>query len=122
MNFRYTTSRACTPPTRSEIIVEHHKWNSDDAEKYRLVMDLRQDKQITMFKFRSFYVYLHLIIASELVLIHTIVKIVFFTVRSYTESDERMNEPTRKKILMIGGQNVGKGQGSKKLRTDLVRD
>ena len=86
-------------------------------------MDLRQDKQITMFKFRSFfYVYLHLIIASELLLIHTIVIIVFFTVRSYTESDEKMNEPTRKKILMIGAENVGKGQGSKNLRTDLVRD
>ena len=121
MNFRCTTSRVWSQ-TRSEIIVDHHKWNSDDADKYRLVMDLRQDKQITMFKFRSFYVYLHLIIASELLLIHTIVIIVFFTVRSYTESDEKMNEPTRKKILMIGAENVGKGQGSKNLRTDLVRD
>jgi len=90
-------------------------------------MDLRQDKQITMFKFRPFYVYLHLIIASELLLIHTIVIIVFFTVRSYTEiqmteSDEKMNELARKKILIIGGQNVGKGQGSKIHRKDLVRD
>ena len=85
-------------------------------------MDLRQDKQITMFKFRPFYVYLHLIIASELLLIHTIVIIVFITVRSCTESDEKMNELARKKILIIGGQNVGKGQGSKIHRKDLVRD
>merc|ERR1711953_21338 len=37
-----------------------------------------------------------------------IVIIVFITVRSCTWGDEKMNELARKKILIIGGQNVGK--------------
>ena len=58
---------------------------------------------------------MHLIIASELLLIHTIVIIVFFIqLELVPESNEKMNEPTKIKILIIGGPSVGKGQGSTK--------
>ena len=37
-----------------------------------------------------------------------------------TESDEKMSEPFRKKILIIGAPNVGKGQGSKNHKLGCV--
>ena len=37
-----------------------------------------------------------------------------------TESDEKMSEPIRKKILIIGGPNVGKGQGSQNHKLGCV--
>ena len=62
-----------------------------------------------------------MIIASELLLIHTIVIIVFFIqLELVPESNEKMNGPTKIKIVIIGGPNVGKGQGS--IKSFLVRE